>query len=93
MSAPIANVCVAVRLRPLNAREQLAGASELIHYSPHTSQIHAGPEHCFQFDSVFGPDSSQQELFSTLVQPLLDSFLNGYNCTILAYGQVKCFLK
>lgn len=91
MSAPIANVRVAVRLRPLNAREQLAGASELIHYSPHTSQIHAGPEHCFQFDSVFGPDSSQQELFSTLVQPLLDSFLSGYNCTILAYGQVKCF--
>ncbi len=88
-SASSNNVKVAVRLRPLNAREQLAGSTEAIAFSPHSSQIHAGPEHCFTFDSVFGPDSGQKEVFETLVHPLLESFINGYNCTILAYGQVK----
>lgn len=89
MSATTAsNVRVAVRLRPLNAREQLAESTEAIAYSPHSSQIHAGPEHCFTFDSVFGPETGQQEVFETLARPLLETFINGYNCTILAYGQV-----
>ena len=89
MSSTSSNVKVAVRLRPLNAREQLAGSTEDIAFSPHSSQIHAGPEHCFTFDSVFGPDSGQHEVFETLVQPLLETYINGFNCTILAYGQVS----
>lgn len=83
------NVKVAVRLRPLSARERLDGADELIQSSPHSGHIHAGPEHSFAFDSVFGPDSSQSEVFEGLVRPSLDSFVGGFNCTILAYGQVS----
>ena len=83
------NVRVAVRLRPLNSRERLAGSDELILGDPVRKQIAAGSEHCFTYDAVFGTDSRQEELFEELARPLLDSFVNGFNCTILAYGQVN----
>jgi len=86
------NVRVAVRLRPLNSRERLAGADELIICEAPSKQIIAGPEHCFTYDSVFGADSLQEDLFTELTQPLLNSFMAGFNCTILAYGQVHGLL-
>jgi hypothetical protein len=30
---------------------------------------------------------SQEELYSKISEPMLDSFLEGYNCTVIAYGQ------
>lgn len=83
------NVRVAVRLRPLNSRERLAGSDELIICDLSNRQIVAGPEHCFKYDSVFGADSRQEDIFDESTRPLLDSFMNGFNCTILAYGQVR----
>lgn len=87
------NVRVAVRLRPLNSRERLAGSDELILGDPFRKQIAAGSEHCFTYDAVFGPESRQDELFGELARPLLDSFMNGFNCTILAYGQVTTYIE
>lgn len=83
------NVRVAVRLRPLNSRERLAGSDELIVCEGASRQIVAGPEHLFTYDSVFGADSRQEDLFDELAKPLLNSFMAGFNCTILAYGQVN----
>ncbi|XP_042315513.1 kinesin-like protein KIF18A [Sceloporus undulatus] len=40
----------------------------------------------FMFDAVFGEDSSQLEVFKETTKTVLDGFLNGYNCTVLAYG-------
>eukprot|EP00948_MAST-09A_sp_MAST-9A-sp1_P003452 g3452.t1 len=40
----------------------------------------------FAYDHVFGEDSSQSEVYSE-VQPLITSFLNGYNVCLFAYGQ------
>ena len=82
------NVRVAVRLRPLNSRERLAGSTELVICDPVSRQIVAGSEHCFTYDAVFGADSFQDDLFQELSKPLLDTFMRGFNCTILAYGQV-----
>ena len=93
MSSSSSNVRVAVRLRPLNSRERLAGSDELIICDPVNRQIVAGPENCFKYDSVFGADSRQEDLFDELAKPLLDSFIDGFNCTILAYGQVKTILS
>ena len=42
------------------------------------------------FDSmvkVFGPASQQRELYDLAVSPIVYEVLEGYNCTIFAYGQ------
>ncbi|XP_077178085.1 kinesin-like protein KIF18A isoform X2 [Paroedura picta] len=40
----------------------------------------------FVFDAVFDENSSQLEVFEHTTKTVLDGFLNGYNCTVLAYG-------
>uniref|UniRef100_A0A663MFN8 Kinesin-like protein n=1 Tax=Athene cunicularia TaxID=194338 RepID=A0A663MFN8_ATHCN len=40
----------------------------------------------FVFDTVFAESSSQLEVFEHTTKSLIDGFLNGYNCTVLAYG-------
>ncbi|KFU94619.1 Kinesin-like KIF18A, partial [Chaetura pelagica] len=40
----------------------------------------------FVFDAVFDESSSQLEVFEHTTKSLIDGFLNGYNCTVLAYG-------
>ncbi|KAI7859458.1 P-loop containing nucleoside triphosphate hydrolase protein, partial [Circinella umbellata] len=41
----------------------------------------------YSFDRVFGPESTQEEIYREVAQPILDEVLLGYNCTIFAYGQ------
>eukprot|EP00743_Colponemidia_sp_Colp-15_P003665 GILK01003956.1.p1 GENE.GILK01003956.1~~GILK01003956.1.p1 ORF type:complete len:1069 (-),score=203.24 GILK01003956.1:91-3261(-) len=41
----------------------------------------------FNFDQVFGPYSTQQEVFDAAVAPIVEEVLEGFNCTIFAYGQ------
>lgn len=41
----------------------------------------------FSFDRVLGPDVSQTEVFDS-VQAVIEGILEGYNGSILAYGQV-----
>ncbi|KFQ14623.1 Kinesin-like KIF18A, partial [Leptosomus discolor] len=40
----------------------------------------------FVFDAVFAESSSQLEVFEHTTRSVIDGFLNGYNCTVLAYG-------
>ncbi|XP_005150777.2 kinesin-like protein KIF18A isoform X2 [Melopsittacus undulatus] len=40
----------------------------------------------FVFDAVFAETSTQLEVFEHTTKSVIDSFLNGYNCTVLAYG-------
>src|SRR5215472_17182410 len=41
------------------------------------------------FDQVHGPDTTQHALFTSTAKPLIDRFMEGFNCTILAYGQTS----
>lgn len=43
----------------------------------------------FVFDQVHGPETSQYKLFQSTAEPLISRFLEGFNCTILAYGQTS----
>ena len=38
----------------------------------------------FTYDKVFGTQSKQIEVYKSVVSPLLDEVLMGYNCTIFA---------
>uniref|UniRef100_A0A4X2JVS3 Kinesin-like protein n=1 Tax=Vombatus ursinus TaxID=29139 RepID=A0A4X2JVS3_VOMUR len=40
----------------------------------------------FVFDAVFDETSTQCQVFEHTTKPVLNNFLNGYNCTVLAYG-------
>jgi len=39
------------------------------------------------FDGVHGPNSTQAEVYDAVAVPVLESVMQGYNGTILAYGQ------
>lgn len=36
---------------------------------------------------MFGPTSQQKDLYDQAVSPIVFEVLEGYNCTIFAYGQ------
>lgn len=41
----------------------------------------------FNLDGIIGPAASQEETFEATAAPVISSFLDGMNGTILAYGQ------
>lgn len=42
--------------------------------------------HAFEFNEVFGSETTQQEIFDKIAKPVVDSAIEGYNGTIFAYG-------
>ena len=46
-------------------------------------------EHEFTFDRVFGPATTQAEVFSGCASAMVDDVLEGFNATIFAYGQTS----
>lgn len=40
----------------------------------------------FTYDHAFGPEAQQQDVYAGCVSSLVDSVLEGYNATVLAYG-------
>jgi hypothetical protein len=53
------------------------------------SPVASAKKQQFTFDQVHGQDSTQHSLFIATTQPLISRFLEGFNCTILAYGQTS----
>ena len=46
--------------------------------------------HSFTFDHVYGSTGSPSSaMFEECIAPLVDGLFQGYNATVLAYGQVK----
>ncbi|KAF9336042.1 hypothetical protein BG006_009933, partial [Podila minutissima] len=43
----------------------------------------------FTFDQVFGTHASQEEVYHGSVKRMVDRFMEGYNVTIMAYGQTS----
>lgn len=83
------NIKVFCRTRPLFEDE---GISVVEFPDDCTIRVNTGddsisnPKKDFEFDRVYGPHVGQAELFRD-VQPLVQSALDGYNVSILAYGQ------
>ncbi|AOA62525.1 Kinesin-related motor protein [Komagataella phaffii CBS 7435] len=63
--------------------------SQLITIEPHQSVYISGTSFSgrFTFDRVFGPETSQTEVFDYSINETVNDFCNGYNGTIFAYGQ------
>uniref|UniRef100_A0A8C6NE03 Uncharacterized protein n=1 Tax=Melopsittacus undulatus TaxID=13146 RepID=A0A8C6NE03_MELUD len=80
-------VKVAVRIRPLLSKEVLHNHQVCVRLVPNTQQIIIGKDRVFTFDFVFGKNSTQEEVYTICIKPLLVSLTEGYNATVFAYGQ------
>ena len=84
------NLTVAVRLRPLNKREEQKKVAKVVRSSQHRVVVSAGarggPDRTYAYDKVFSPYATQEHVFDSLVSPVVDEVLAGFNCTVFAYG-------
>ncbi|XP_055542710.1 kinesin-like protein KIF3A [Wyeomyia smithii] len=91
----IENVRVVVRVRPMDKNEIDFGCQNVIKtdkcnrsitvYKPNANS--SEPPKVYYFDNVFGEESTQIDLYIDTARPIVDKVLEGYNGTILAYGQ------
>ncbi|XP_038241456.1 kinesin-like protein KIF18B [Dermochelys coriacea] len=52
----------------------------------HDAPKRKGKDLKFVFDQVFGESATQEEVFQPTTKEILDGVLNGYNCSVFAYG-------
>ena len=92
MSNP-ANVNVICRFRPMNDLEKTTGNETVANFtSPTSLTFHSSREknvYRFNFDRIFPPSSTQQDIYDFGVKGIIESVLDGYNGTVLAYGQTS----
>ncbi|XVE59170.1 hypothetical protein DITRI_Ditri05aG0024100 [Diplodiscus trichospermus] len=88
------NVQVILRCRPLSEDETRIHTPVVISCNESRREVCAVQniankqiDRTFLFDKVFGPSSQQKEVFDIAVSPIVIEVLEGYNCTIFAYGQ------
>ncbi|KAK4408883.1 Kinesin-like protein KIN-5D [Sesamum angolense] len=88
------NVQVIVRCRPLSVDETRLHTPVVISCHENRREVCAVQniankqiDRTFHFDKVFGPSSQQKDLYDQAVWPIVFEVLEGYNCTIFAYGQ------
>ena len=56
--------------------------------TPGEPQVILGADKAFTYDYVFDVDVGQVHIYNTCVRHLIEGCLQGYNATVLAYGQV-----
>lgn len=85
-------VRVAIRVRPRNA-EELSDAdySDCVEVQPELKKLTLRKNNWnsefYKFDEVFPESASQKRIYETVAKPVVESVLNGYNGTVMAYGQ------
>ena len=92
------NVKVYCRFRPLNQREMSTTEDQLcVTFKDEktcavmgTNQNTGKEEQIpYNFDTVFNPTAKQEDIYNTAVKPIVDSVLEGFNGSIMAYGQTS----
>ncbi|CAE6428360.1 unnamed protein product [Rhizoctonia solani] len=96
------NIQVVIRCRGRNSREQAENSPIIVETDgPRSEEITIetalpqstfgvytpAPTRTYPFDRVFGPEADQALIYHDTVAPVLEEVLNGYNCTLFAYGQ------
>ncbi|CAL9149954.1 unnamed protein product [Musa hybrid cultivar] len=88
------NVQVVLRCRPLNDDEQRLNVQKVISCNEQKNEVtviqgmmNKQVDKTFTFDKVFGPKTQQGMTYVHAVAPLVNDVLEGFNCTVFAYGQ------
>lgn len=62
--------------------------------TPGKPQVTLGSDKAFTYDYVFDTNVQQEDVYTTCVEALVNGSLEGYNATVLAYGQVRiCYYE
>ncbi|XP_067124591.1 kinesin-like protein KIF11 [Centruroides vittatus] len=87
------HIQVYVRCRPINSAEKSTSFS-VVEVCSELKEIRVqernGGRECtkvFKFDKVFGPSCGQDDIYKTVMNPVIEEVLMGYNCTVFVYGQ------
>ncbi|XP_072983221.1 kinesin-like protein KIN-5B isoform X2 [Typha latifolia] len=88
------NVQVILRCRPLNDEEQKLNLQKVISCNEQSKEVtvlqslvNKQVDRTFTFDKVFGPKAQQRSIYDHAISPIVNDVLEGYNCTIFAFGQ------
>ncbi|CAL5207412.1 unnamed protein product [Lathyrus oleraceus] len=88
------NVQVLLRCRPFSEEELRANAPQVVTCNDYNREVSVSQniagkhfDRVFTFDKVFGPSAKQKDLYDQAVVPIVNEVLEGFNCTIFAYGQ------
>lgn len=86
-------VRVAVRLRTRNAEEMVADADfgDCVELLPELKRLKLRKNNwdaeTYEFDEVLTEFASQKRVYQAVAKPVVESVLDGYNGTVMAYGQ------
>ncbi|KAL5552222.1 hypothetical protein UlMin_002398 [Ulmus minor] len=89
----LGRVRVAVRLRPRNSEELVADAdfADCVELQPELKRLKLRKNNwdsdTFEFDEVLTEFASQKRVYEVVAKPVVESVLEGYNGTVMAYGQ------
>ncbi|VAH87660.1 unnamed protein product [Triticum turgidum subsp. durum] len=89
----LCRVRVALRIRPKNADELAQGADfdTCVELQAECKKLKLKKNNwaseSYQFDEIFGENSSQKRIYEVVAKPVVESVLEGYNGTVMAYGQ------
>ncbi|PPS00356.1 hypothetical protein GOBAR_AA20313 [Gossypium barbadense] len=88
------NVQVLLRCRPLSEDEQKMNVSRVISCNELKREVtvlqnvaNKQVDRVFTFDKVFGPKAQQRTIYDQAIAPIVNEVLDGFNCTVFAYGQ------
>ncbi|KAG8073508.1 hypothetical protein GUJ93_ZPchr0006g42140 [Zizania palustris] len=92
-NSDLCRVRVAVRLRPKNAHDLAHGADFdcCVELQPECKKLKLKKNNwsceTYKFDEVFSENASQKRVYEVVAKPVVESVLEGYNGTVMAYGQ------
>ncbi|KAK4478585.1 hypothetical protein RD792_014071 [Penstemon davidsonii] len=88
------NVQVLLRCRPLSDDEQRLNVPKVITCNDNRREVTVlqsvgskQVDRVFTFDKVFGPKAQQRSIYDQAISPIVTQVLDGFNCTVFAYGQ------
>nr|AMS24214.1 kinesin 5a protein [Marsilea vestita] len=84
------NVQVLLRCRPLCDDEIRNNDPYVVHCDEERSEVIVSSklfDRTFTFDRVYGPETEQKDLYDESIANIVNDVLEGFNCTIFAYGQ------
>jgi len=82
MEGKVIPVKVAVRSRPMVDKEINEGCQSSIMFVPNEPQLVIGKDKAFTFDFVYSQESSQDDVYSEAVQPLVSGLFHGLSLTL-----------